>query len=65
MSIEVLSKEAFDKKAKGLPHLLYPELSAEVICIEEIGAEYFQKVEARQRCIVRRTDGNLFVSFYD
>lgn len=65
MSIEVLSKDAFDKTARGLPHLLRPDLSAEVVYIEEVDAEYFKREELRQRCIVRRKDGNLFTSFYD
>ncbi len=65
MSIAVLSKDAFDKTSQGLPYLLRPDLSAEVVYIEEVDAEYFKKAELRQRCIVRRKDGNLYISFYD
>ncbi len=64
MAFQVLTKEAFDKTAKGLPYLLRPDLSAEVVFIEEIDAEYF-KTDQRQRCIVKRKDGNLFLSYYD
>jgi hypothetical protein len=65
MGIQVLTKTQFDKTAKGLPYLLRPDLSAEVVYIEEIDSEYFKNAEQRQRCIVKRKDGNLYLSFYD
>jgi hypothetical protein len=65
MAIEVLSKEAFDKTAQGLPCLLRPDLSAEVVYIEQIDSDYFKNEEQRQRCIVKRKDGNLYLSYYD
>ena len=58
------SKEEFEKAAEGLPVSTSIDLSAEVVCVEPIGASYFRS-EGRQRCIVRDKLGRLSVSFYD
>lgn len=57
------SKAEFEKAAEGLPHLPRPDLSAEVVCIEPIGAEYFRD-SSKQRCIVR-LNGKLYISEYE
>lgn len=62
--IEVLSKREFEVKAKGLPYLLRPDFSADILYIESIDPEYFGN-DQRQRCIVKRNDGQLFISYYD
>lgn len=64
MSIQILTKTQFDQKVKGLPCLLRPDISAEVVFIEEVDAEYFRN-DQRHRCIVKRKDGNLYLSYYD
>jgi len=57
------SKQEFERAAEGLP-FCEPDLSAEVVCIEPIDGGYFRSNE-RQRCIVRKTNGGLYVSYFD
>jgi hypothetical protein len=61
---QYLDKSEFDEAAEGLPHLLHPDLEAEVVYIEAVDAAYFSN-NRHQRCIVRRSDGKLYLSRYD
>jgi len=58
------SKAEFEKAAKGLPLYGGLDLDAEVICIEPITGSYFRD-SSRQRCIIRRKNGRLYVANYD
>lgn len=58
------SKEEFERAAAGLPTFEGVDLEAEVVCVEPVDAHYFRDA-SRQRCIIRRRDGALFVTFYD
>lgn len=58
------SKAEFEKAAAGLPVYDGVDLLAEVICVEPIDAAYFSDTR-RQRCIIRRADGNLYLSYED
>jgi len=57
------SKEEFDKAIEGIPfHEV--DLEAEVVCVEPITGAYFRD-SSRQRCMIRRKNGNLYWSHYD
>lgn len=58
------SREEFEKAAAGLPMFSQTDLEAEVVCIEPVDGSYF-RTNQRQRCIIRRKNGSLYVSFYD
>jgi len=59
-----LDKSEFDEASEGLPHLLHPDFEAEIVYIEAVDGTYFRSSH-RQRCIVRRKDGKLYISHYD
>jgi hypothetical protein len=58
------SKEEFAKAAAGLPVYEGVDFDAEVICIEPIDAAYFRN-NSKQRCIIRRANGRLYLASYD
>ncbi len=59
------AKAAFETAAKGLPFYSGIDLSAEVVSVEPVDASYFRDVSRRQRCIIRRRDGNLYLASYE
>jgi len=58
------TKEEFEHAAAGLPAFHGVDLAAEIVCVEPTTAEYFRD-SSRQRCIIRRKDGKLYVTNYD
>lgn len=57
------SKDDFEKAIEGLPfHEV--DLTAEVITVEPVDAEYF-RTDKRQRCLIRRKNGSIYWSWYD
>jgi len=58
------SKAEFEKASSGLPFYDGLDFEAEVVCIEPITGAYFRD-SSKQRCIIRRTNGKLYVANYD
>jgi hypothetical protein len=62
--VSVNTKESFETAAKGLPFFGGIDLSAEVVRVEPIDSSYFRD-SSRQRCIIRRKDGKLYLAPYE
>lgn len=59
-----ISEIEFNELAKDLPFLLDLYYDVEILYIERIDSSYFCS-NKRQRCIVKRANGAMFVAWYD
>lgn len=55
---------AFEQAAAPLPFFSGLDIDAAIVLVEPIDAPYFRN-NHRQRCIIRRADGRLYVAYYD
>lgn len=58
-------KREFEIAAEGLPSFDGVDLDADVVCIEPVDAAYFKNGVTKQRCIIRRADGKLYLANYE